>query len=260
MSDSKGNRSFKVPNGWIKFYRKITEWEWYTDANTMRVFTHLLLNANHVSSVWRNIEIKPGQVVFSRRKLAKKLRLSERQTRTAISHLESTHDIAIHTTHAYTLATLLKWDKYQGGDEITTKQTTQKAPAKRPTTPRKTPQQTTTNKNIKKNKEDKEDIIYGDLFEECWSLYPKKLGKGKISETTKKKRAELGDEFKRCIERYKKSCEIKKTEKQFMMHGSTFWNSGYVDYLDDNYQEPTIEKSKSDLPLGYRNTREKIYE
>ena len=32
--------------GWISLYRKFTEWEWYTDANTMRVFLHLLLKAN----------------------------------------------------------------------------------------------------------------------------------------------------------------------------------------------------------------------
>ena len=32
-------------SGWIKLHRKITEWEWYSDANTFRVFMHLLLTA-----------------------------------------------------------------------------------------------------------------------------------------------------------------------------------------------------------------------
>jgi len=33
--------------GWIKIHRKIEARERYTDANTFRVFFHLLINANH---------------------------------------------------------------------------------------------------------------------------------------------------------------------------------------------------------------------
>lgn len=33
--------------GWISLYRKILNWEWYSDANTFRLFIHLLLQANH---------------------------------------------------------------------------------------------------------------------------------------------------------------------------------------------------------------------
>jgi len=71
-----------------------------------------------------------------------------------------------------------------------------------------------------------------DFFERVWSLYPSKSGKGKISDATKSKVFKLGDEFIRCIDRYKQS----KEEWKQWQNGSTFFNSGYVDYLDCNYK------------------------
>lgn len=76
-------------NGWIKFYRKFTEWEWYTDSNTKDLFIHLLLMANVEDKQWKNITIKRGQVLTSIRKLADELRHSERQTRTALNNLRN---------------------------------------------------------------------------------------------------------------------------------------------------------------------------
>ena len=32
-------------SGWIKIHRKITEWEWYDDVNTFRLFMHLILKS-----------------------------------------------------------------------------------------------------------------------------------------------------------------------------------------------------------------------
>ena len=31
-------------SGWIKLHRSTTEWEWYSDHNTTRLFIHLLIN------------------------------------------------------------------------------------------------------------------------------------------------------------------------------------------------------------------------
>lgn len=53
-------------SGWIKLHRKITEWEWYSDANTFRVFMHLLLTANYEDKRWRNIDVKRGQIITGR--------------------------------------------------------------------------------------------------------------------------------------------------------------------------------------------------
>jgi phage replication O-like protein O len=77
-------------------------------------------------------------------------------------------------------------------------------------------------------------------FESLWSLYPNKKGKGKISEAQIKKLYSIGiDELARCIDRYKQSKEEWKAWQQ----GSTFFNSGYIDYLDANYEEEPKEKT-----------------
>lgn len=71
-------------------------------------------------------------------------------------------------------------------------------------------------------------------FECLWALYPKKRGKGQISHTTKKRLYDIGiDEIRRCIERYSTYCQDK--DMQFWQNGSTFFSSGYIDYLDANY-------------------------
>lgn len=73
------------------------------------------------------------------------------------------------------------------------------------------------------------------LFERVWALYPNKKGKADVSLAQKKKLLKEGFErISRCIERY--SAENKDTDKKYWKHGSTFFNGGYVDYLDENYE------------------------
>lgn len=75
------------------------------------------------------------------------------------------------------------------------------------------------------------------FYESVWKLYPLKKGKGQVSKTKKQVLQRIGHEqLKRCVERY--VAEIKSSGKEkYMMHGSTFFNSGYVDYLDENYED-----------------------
>ena len=93
-------------SGWIKLHRKITEWEWYGDANTFRVFMHLLLTANYEDKRWRNIDVKRGQIITGRMELAQTLSLSERQIRTALDKLKMSGVIAIKATNQYSLITV----------------------------------------------------------------------------------------------------------------------------------------------------------
>lgn len=83
-----------------------------------------------------------------------------------------------------------------------------------------------------------------DFYESIWDLYPLKKGKGKVSKTKKQVLQRIGyEQIKRCVERY--VSDINFTGKQkYMMHGSTFFNSGYVDYLDENYETPPISSQE----------------
>lgn len=88
------------------------------------------------------------------------------------------------------------------------------------------------------------------FFESIWKLYPLKKGKGQVSKTKKQVLQRIGfEQIKRCVDRYVTELRSSGKEK-FMMHGSTFFNSGYVDYLDENYvdREQPAEPAKESEP------------
>lgn len=99
--------------GYIKLHRSMLDWEWYQDANTARVFLHLLLVANWKPGKWHGVEIGRGQRLTSYAGIAKEIRLSVKNVRTAISHLKSTGEVAIKSTNRYLLITIENYDKYQ---------------------------------------------------------------------------------------------------------------------------------------------------
>ena len=60
------------------------------------------------------------------------------------------------------------------------------------------------------------------------------------------------EQIERCITRYVKEIEINKIEKQFIKYGSSFFNNGYEDYLDENYEsniDPNILCSASKFSI-----------
>ena len=76
-----------------------------------------------------------------------------------------------------------------------------------------------------------------EFFEYIWSKYPVKKGKGQVSDAKKKALFDIGaEELERAIKRYLDG--LKKEEWRKPQNGSTFFNSGYVDYLDSNYEPP----------------------
>ena len=85
------------------------------------------------------------------------------------------------------------------------------------------------------------------LFERVWKLYPQKRGKGKVSDANKRRLLDIGfDELSRAIDRYKADLALDDWRKP--QNGSTFFNSGYIDYLDVNYERP--ERMQSEKAPG----------
>ena len=99
-------------SGYIKLHRKITSWEWYDDPAVFRVFIHLLLNANYEDRKWHGIEIRRGEYLTSRAKLAAETKLSEQTIRRALTCLKSTNEITIRTTKRWSLITVENYTKY----------------------------------------------------------------------------------------------------------------------------------------------------
>ena len=97
-----------------------------------------------------------------------------------------------------------------------------------------------------------------DIYMEIWKAYPVKKGKAiafkKLPMLLNKYSKE---ELIKCIERYK--AEFKNNDYSYMVHGSTFFNGKYEDYLDENYME--IEKpkvTKNDKPTKKEYSQEFI--
>lgn len=92
-----------------------------------------------------------------------------------------------------------------------------------------------------------------DLFETLWMMYPKKRGKGSVSASQKRKLYDVGfDEMARCIDRYKQ--EVQGKDEKYIKMGSTFFNSGYIDYLDENYVPP--RDTSNDAILAFLNAED----
>lgn len=92
------------------------------------------------------------------------------------------------------------------------------------------------------------------LFDHLWSLYPKKRGKSSVSDKQKRKILEVGQEnMEAAIRNYITEIEQNGTDMQYVKNGSTFFNSGYYDYLPDNFSPLPVRRSHD---VRYQTTEE----
>ena len=111
---------------YIKVFRKMLQWEWYTDSKTKALFLHCLLKANWKDTKWKGMVIKRGQFVTSLSSLSKETGLSIREVRTALTHLKTTNEVTECVTSKFRIITVLFYDEYQSSDKQKDKQATNK--------------------------------------------------------------------------------------------------------------------------------------
>jgi len=99
--------------GWVKMYRKFSEWEWYKTPNMAHLFMHLVISANHIDGRWQGIEVKKGQLVTGRLSLSEQTGISEQSIRTALNKLKSTGEITIKSTSKFSIITICNYIEYQ---------------------------------------------------------------------------------------------------------------------------------------------------
>ena len=98
---------------YIKLDRNIMKWRWYQNGNTVRVFLHLLINANVVPHDFENITVERGSVVTSYDHMADELNLSKQSVRTAILRLKETGTITTKRYSKFQLITIVNYNYYQ---------------------------------------------------------------------------------------------------------------------------------------------------
>jgi len=80
-------------SGFIKIHRKILDWEWFAEPNTLALFMYLLLTCNYKPTRWRGIDLEVGEMVQSLDTISQGSGLSVRSVRTAIARLKSTGEL-----------------------------------------------------------------------------------------------------------------------------------------------------------------------
>ena len=210
--------------GWILLYRQIMDHPMWNERpfSKGQAWVDLLLMVNHADKKElrgnKIVTYQRGQKHTSELKLAEKWGWSRNKVRAFLDLLEADNMISKKGTTEGTTITIENYEVYQ------VKGTTK---GQRKDSERNT------------NKEYKElNNTIGEFWEQVWGLYPRKLGKGKVSDSQKKKLHSIGiEEITRAIQRYK--TETTGKEEKFIQHGSTFFNSGYEDFLDANYETGT---------------------
>ena len=101
---------------YIKLYRSMIDWEHYTDANTLRVFLHLLLSATHKPTVYGGIRLKKGQFVTSSRTLSEELNMCLKNVTASIQKLRESGEITTEKAGFGTVFTITNYSDFQESD------------------------------------------------------------------------------------------------------------------------------------------------
>ena len=140
--------------GWIKKWRKTLDSAiWGLPPVQYKVSDGLLMLANHESKKMlfdgNEIEIKPGQILSSQKKLCEDLRVTRQNLRSALVALTKLDFLTIKSTNTSTLISITKWHTYQDSQPTGNQEGNQRVTNDQPTEPERVT--TTKEYNIIKN-------------------------------------------------------------------------------------------------------------
>ena len=116
MEENRGTPAFT--GGYVKLYRSLLNKGYWEDPEYIKLWLYLLLNATFYPREYlaggKILELKQGQLITGRRKLAEALRINEYKVLRILKCFENEQQIAQEGHSKYTIITILNWDKYQG--------------------------------------------------------------------------------------------------------------------------------------------------
>lgn len=178
-----------MENGFIILSRKMINWGWYKETNTVRLFIHCLFKANWKDGNFEGKVIPRGSFVTSLSKLSEELssnkqKFTVQSVRTSLKHLVSTNELTINSTNKYTVITVNNYDKYQDLNKLFNKQLTNNQQT--------TNKQLTTIENNKDNKNNKTSNIYNNnIYNFVEQNFGRTLGPAEYEEISNWKDNEL---------------------------------------------------------------------
>ena len=109
--------------------------------------------------------------------------------------------------------------------------------------------------NTNEHSDKPNESVLSDRFDNLWKQYPNKKGKPTAFTAYKKaiKAGTTDDEILKGIEKYKKEIDLKRTDKQYIAHGSTWFNQKrWLDEYDlTSNRTEYNENAEIDEELGF---------
>lgn len=238
-------------DGWLKLYRSILDSAVFQDAEILKVWIWLLCNVafeQHDTICYgKVIHLKPGQIATGRKKIAQCTDLNENKVYRALTVLKSLGNIEIKATNKYSIITVVNWDKYQD-ENVKRTSSEQQNNSKTTAEEQQDDSKRTQHKNGKNEKKEK-NIYICSFFQSVWDEYPKKLGKNKVTKAAMEQLEEAGETaVMDAVRRYVEKIKRDGTEEKYIMHGSTFFNGAWRDYVVEDKPEeqmPQQQRRKS---------------
>ena len=209
--------------GYILVWRKIQDSGLMQMPNTLAVFLHILFSATHkdikVGTPNGVIDLKRGQYISGRKRLAEELEQTQQNIRTSLKNLEKLKILTIKSTSKYSVYTIENYDIYQDPKNKLTNELTNSQPTAN--------QQLTT----KQEHNTQETHNTFDLF---WNEYPNKNGKAQA---------------KKAWEKHKPSLDIIKSALSWQKE-SRQWKGGFVPMASTYINNARWEDENPDNSYG----------
>lgn len=223
---------------YIKLFRKLLKSPIFENEKALKIWIWCLLKATHTDRQQlvgqQIVDLKKGDFVFGRNKASEELKMNESTIYKYIKLLEKLQMISIKSNNKFSVVSIEKWEEYQIDDlknnnKVTTKE-----------------QQSNTNKNVKNVNNiytSSNDEEMKKHFALTWDIYPNKKGRAKAEEyflqwvkgrKINRTTIKLTDkQMYLAVRKYKKECEEKEVEQQYIKHGDTFFNKAILDYVEN---------------------------
>lgn len=223
---------------YIKLFRKLLKSPIFENEKALKIWIWCLLKATHTDRQQlvgqQIVDLKKGDFVFGRNKASEELKMNESTIYKYIKLLEKLQMISIKSNNKFSVVSIEKWEEYQIEDlKNNNKRTTKE-------------QQSNTNKNVKNVNNiytSSNDEEMKKHFALTWDIYPNKKGRAKAEEyflqwvkgrKINRTTIRLTDkQMYLAVRKYKKECEDKEVEQQYIKHGDTFFNKAILDYVEN---------------------------
>lgn len=247
--------------GFIKLYRKLLDWEWFTDPNTLSTFIYLFLSANYAPQKWHGNVIQRGQLMTNLKKIEEGTGISLQSVRTCLKRLKKSGEITIKPTNKYSIITVCNYDNYQCLSDVDDNQPTSNEQSEniQPTLYKEY------NKNIKKEKNtDKANALYAisglsesKILDTTMEYFNSSIDKNKSG--MRKIRSISNDRRRLTLARYKeygldgiKQMIDNATTSDFLGNPSDKWHGADFNWLmkPNNFPKVLEGKYNNDTPSG----------